>query len=144
MVSLFLIQYYCCSWAGGENAGKPEKKQKEQKPFTAKQIAALDKTDQAYIKITEERIDTAKTLADDGLQPFMPAHLGTKLESHQKAVEVELAELHLVREVGKGSLSQVNTAFTAMKAATKALLHRIEAAMEEATVQKQEQETDAA
>ena len=127
--------------AGGENAGKPEKKQKEQKPFTEKQVAALDKTSKAYSKMIEEMTDTAKTIDDDGLQPFMPAHLGTKLASHQKAVEVEIAELDLVRHVGKGSLSQVNTACTELKAATKVLLHRMGAAMEEANIEKQEHET---
>ena len=130
--------------AGGENAGKPEKKQKEQKPFTDKQVAALDKTSKAYSKIIEELTDTAKTIDDDGLQPFMPAHLGTKLASHQKALEVEMAEVDLVQHVGKGSLSEVNTTCTALKAATKALLQRIGAAMEEASIEKQETETGAA
>ena len=129
---------------GGENAGKPEKKPKEQKPFTDKQVAALDKTSKAYSKMIEEITDTSKTIDDDGLQQFMPAHLATKLASHQKAVEVEMAELELVQHVGKGSLSQVNAACAAMKAATKVLLQRMGAAMEEAILEKQEHETGAA
>ena len=111
---------------------------KQQKPFTEKQIATLDKMVASYNKVKDELAEYQETIETGQLAQYMPQHIITKLASFAQSVDIEAVELDLVKTVGHGSMLELQNASKANTLASRAFFIRVDSAIEEAESAKDE------